>query len=205
MVAEHKVDRFSDLFGQLGVLGQSVRARGEVARDDHDFAGRLIDGLIKLVPRPMAAKFQVKVGEPGKALYVVGYADFRGGSFRIVDHHQSDSSIFGSSRLMIIDRKTLQNCNLSAASWLALSRICPEVFTKLSHISRGVHQCAELPVVRFPRQQRKCGPLAGLDGTVALCLDAFSLRDQQLESLLYQAIHAAASGALEKNRPVGFA
>ena len=33
-----------------------------------------------------------------------------------------DSSIFGSSRLMIIDRKTLQNCNLSAASWLALSR-----------------------------------------------------------------------------------
>ena len=76
------------------------------------------------------------------------------------------SSIFGSSRLMIIDRKTLQNCNLSAASWLALSRICPVVFTKLSHTSRGVHQCAELPVVRFPRQQRKCGPLAGLDGTV---------------------------------------
>ena len=33
-----------------------------------------------------------------------------------------DSSIFGSSRLMIIDRKTLQNCKLSAASWLALSR-----------------------------------------------------------------------------------
>jgi hypothetical protein len=38
-----------------------------------------------------------------------------------------DSSIFGSSRLMIIDRKTIPNCNLSAASWLALSRICPEV------------------------------------------------------------------------------
>jgi hypothetical protein len=43
VVAEHKVDRFSDLFGQLGALGQSVRARGEVARDDHDFAGRLVD------------------------------------------------------------------------------------------------------------------------------------------------------------------
>jgi hypothetical protein len=52
--------------------------------------------------------------------------------------------------------------------------------------------------VRLPGQQRKCGPQAGLDGTVALCLDAFSLRDQELESL-YQAIHAAASGALEKN------
>jgi len=38
---------------------------------------------------------------------------------------------------MIIDRKTLQNCNLSAASWLALSRICPEVFTILSHIPPG--------------------------------------------------------------------
>ena len=51
MVAEHKVDRFSDLFGQLGVLAKSVRARGEVARDDHDFAGRLVDGVIEPVPR----------------------------------------------------------------------------------------------------------------------------------------------------------
>jgi hypothetical protein len=39
-------------------MGQSVRARGEVAGDDHDFASRLIDGLIEVVPRPMAAKFQ---------------------------------------------------------------------------------------------------------------------------------------------------
>jgi len=54
VVAENKVDRFPDLFGQLGVLGQSVRARGEVACDDHDFAGRLIDGLIELVPRPIS-------------------------------------------------------------------------------------------------------------------------------------------------------
>jgi hypothetical protein len=41
-----------------------------------------------------------------------------------------DSSIFDSSRLMIIDRKTLQNCNLSAASWLALSRDMPGGFHK---------------------------------------------------------------------------
>ena len=61
VVAENKVDRLSDLFGQLGVLGQSERARGEVACDDHDFAGRLIDGLIELVARPMTAKFQVEV------------------------------------------------------------------------------------------------------------------------------------------------
>jgi hypothetical protein len=66
-----------------------MRARGEVACDDHDFAGRLIDGLIELVPRPMAAKFQVEFAEPGKALYVVRHAGFRGGFFGIVDHHQS--------------------------------------------------------------------------------------------------------------------
>ena len=53
--------------------------------------------------------------------------------------------------------------------------------------------------MRFPGQQRKCGPLASLDGAVALRVDALSLRDQQLESLLYQAIHAAASRPLEKN------
>ena len=53
--------------------------------------------------------------------------------------------------------------------------------------------------MRFPGQQRKRRPLAGLDGTLALRLDAFSLRDQSLESLLYQAIHPAESGALEKN------
>ena len=53
--------------------------------------------------------------------------------------------------------------------------------------------------MRFPGQQRKRGSLADLDGTVALRLDAFSLRDQSLESLLYQAIHAAASRPLEKN------
>jgi hypothetical protein len=51
-------------------------------------------------------------------------------------------SIFASSLLVKIDWKALQNCNLSAASWLALSRICPEVSQKLSHTSRGVHQCA---------------------------------------------------------------
>jgi hypothetical protein len=86
VVAENKVDRFSDPFGQLGVLGQSVRARGEVACDDHDFAGSLIDGLIELVPRPMTAKFQVEVGKPGKAVYVVRHAGFREGFFGIVDH-----------------------------------------------------------------------------------------------------------------------
>jgi hypothetical protein len=76
VVAEHKVDRFSDLFGQLGVLGQSVRARGEVARDDHDFAGRLVDRVIEPVPRSMTAKFEVEVGEPGKTLYVIGHGGF---------------------------------------------------------------------------------------------------------------------------------
>ena len=73
MIAEHKIDRFFDLFRQLGVLGQSVRARGEVACDDHDLAGRVVDGMIELEARPMAAKFQVGVGEPGKTLYIVGH------------------------------------------------------------------------------------------------------------------------------------
>jgi hypothetical protein len=35
-----------------------------------------------------------------------------------------------------IDWKALQNCNLSAASGLALSRNMPGGFTKLSHTSR---------------------------------------------------------------------
>ena len=38
------------------------------------------------------------------------------------------------------------------------------------------------------------GPLAGLDGTVALCHVALSVRDEQLESLFHQALYAAASG-----------
>jgi hypothetical protein len=37
---------------------------------------------------------------------------------------------------------------------------------------------AEFAVVRFPGQQCKCSPLAGLDGTVALRVDAVSVRDQ---------------------------
>jgi hypothetical protein len=53
-----------------------VRARGEVARDDHDFAERLVDGVIEPVPRSMAAKFEVEVGEPGKTLYVIGHGGF---------------------------------------------------------------------------------------------------------------------------------
>ena len=53
--------------------------------------------------------------------------------------------------------------------------------------------------MRFPGQQRQRGSLAGLDGTIALRLDALYVRDQHLESLFYQALHAAASGALEKN------
>jgi hypothetical protein len=32
--------------------------------------------VIKLIPRPMAAKFQVEIGEPGEALYVVGLVAF---------------------------------------------------------------------------------------------------------------------------------
>jgi hypothetical protein len=35
-----------------------------------------------------------------------------------------------------------------------------------------------LQYVRFPGQQRKRGPLAGLDGTAALRIDAVSLRNQ---------------------------
>ena len=53
--------------------------------------------------------------------------------------------------------------------------------------------------MRFPGQQRQRGPLAGLDGTFALRVDAVSQRDQSLESLFYQAIHAAASRTLEEN------
>jgi hypothetical protein len=73
VIAEHKIDRFFDSFHQLGVLGQSVRARREVAGDDHDFAGRLVNGIIELAPRAMAAKFQVGVGEPGKTRYMFGH------------------------------------------------------------------------------------------------------------------------------------
>jgi hypothetical protein len=51
-------------------------ARGEVACDDHDFAGRLVDGVIEPVLRSMAAKFEVEVGEPGKTLYVIGHGGF---------------------------------------------------------------------------------------------------------------------------------
>ncbi len=76
VVAENKVDRLSDLFGQLGVLGQSVRTGREVACYDHDFSGRLVDGVIEPVPRSMAAKFEVEVGEPGKALCVIGHGGF---------------------------------------------------------------------------------------------------------------------------------
>jgi hypothetical protein len=64
MIAEYKIDRFFDLFRQLGVLGESVRARREVARDDYDFAGRLFGGMIEQLTRAMAAKFQVGIGEP---------------------------------------------------------------------------------------------------------------------------------------------
>jgi hypothetical protein len=53
-----------------------VKARGEVARDDHDFARRLVDGVIEPVPGSMAAKFEVEVGEPGKTLYVIGHGGF---------------------------------------------------------------------------------------------------------------------------------
>jgi IS4 transposase len=35
-----------------------------------------------------------------------------------------------------------------------------------------------LQSVRFPGQQRQRGPLAGLDGALALCIDAVSLRNQ---------------------------
>jgi len=53
--------------------------------------------------------------------------------------------------------------------------------------------------VRFPWQQRQRGPLAALDGAVALRPNAFSVRDEQLESLLYETLHAAKSRAMEKN------
>jgi hypothetical protein len=58
---------------------------------------------------------------------------------------------------------------------------------------------AELAVVRFPGQQRQRGPLARLDGAVALRPDAFSVRDEQLKSLFYESLEAATSRALEKN------
>jgi hypothetical protein len=47
-----------------------------IARDDHDFAGRLFDGVIEPGRRSMAAKFEVEVGEPGKTLYVIGHGGF---------------------------------------------------------------------------------------------------------------------------------
>ena len=53
--------------------------------------------------------------------------------------------------------------------------------------------------MRFPGQQRQRGPLASLDGAVALRPDAFSVRDEQLEPLFYETLYAAKSRALEKN------
>jgi hypothetical protein len=59
------------VLGQLRVLVRSVRTCRDIACDDHDFAGCLIDGLIEVVPSPMAAKFQVEISEPRKTLDVV--------------------------------------------------------------------------------------------------------------------------------------
>jgi hypothetical protein len=39
--------------------------------DDHYFAGCSIDGLVEVVPRPMVAEFQVRIGEPDQALDVI--------------------------------------------------------------------------------------------------------------------------------------
>jgi hypothetical protein len=36
----------------------------------------LVNGVIEPVPRSMAAKFEVEVGEPGKTLYVIGHGGF---------------------------------------------------------------------------------------------------------------------------------
>jgi len=58
---------------------------------------------------------------------------------------------------------------------------------------------AKLAVVRFLGQQRQRGPLAGLDGAVALRADVFSMRDERLEPLFHQALHAATNRAVEKN------
>jgi hypothetical protein len=51
--------------------------------------------------------------------------------------------------------------------------------------------------VRFRGQQRQRGPLASLDGAVTLHLDAFSVRDEQLEPLLYEALHPATGRVVE--------
>jgi hypothetical protein len=75
VVSEDKVDRLSDVLGQLAVLGPSVSARREVSGDNHDFAGRLIDGLKEGVSRLMAAKLQVDVGKPSKPLDVIRHAE----------------------------------------------------------------------------------------------------------------------------------
>ena len=67
--------------------------------------------------------------------------------------------------------------------------------------NRGVLQTnqAELAVVRFPGQQRKRGPLAGLDGAVALRPHAFSVCNERLEPLFYEALYAATARAVDKN------
>src|SRR5690242_568939 len=59
--------------------------------------------------------------------------------------------------------------------------------------------------MRFSGQQRQRGALAGLDGPVALCADALSLRDERLASLLYPALHAVAGGAVEQSGSLGLA
>jgi hypothetical protein len=69
-----------DIYTNINISFSYFRPRGEgirkVACDDHDFAGRLVDGVIEPVPRSMAAKFEVEVGKPGKTLYVIRHGGF---------------------------------------------------------------------------------------------------------------------------------
>jgi len=54
----------------------------------------------------------------------------------------------------------------------------PDVNVVLANRSVLQANQTELAAVRFLRQQRQRRPLASLDGTVALCVDALSVRDQ---------------------------
>ena len=85
------------------------------------------------------------------------------------------------------------NLQWSAASVADLYRCRWQIEVFFKQIKQSLQLCD------FLGNSANAVPLAGLDGTVALCPDAFSLRDQSLESLLYQVVHAAASRALEKN------
>jgi Transposase DDE domain len=85
------------------------------------------------------------------------------------------------------------NLQWSATSVADLYRCRWQIEVFFKQIKQSLQLCD------FLGNNAQCRPLAGLDGAVTLCPNAFSLRDEQLEPLFYQALHPTASHAVEKN------